>query len=133
MIMKSVEARRNASRFLPSSWSSVKIGTNAALSAESANSERTTLGIAKAKVNALKAGVRPKNAEARTSRIRPATRLRPVRIEKIAVLRAKERRGGREDGSERSPAGGASLVTGRGCYGPGAGASARAAPRVLAR
>ena len=51
----SVDASRNASFLRPCSSISVKTGTNAALSAASANSDRTTLGIWKAIVNALNA------------------------------------------------------------------------------
>ena len=43
--MNSVDASRNASRFVFSSSSSVKTGTKAAESAESAKSERTTFGM----------------------------------------------------------------------------------------
>ena len=55
MRKKSVEASLKASLRLPCSSSSVKTGTNAALRAASANSDRTTLGSWKAIVNALKA------------------------------------------------------------------------------
>ena len=51
----SVEASRNASLRRPCSSSSVKTGTNAALSAASANRLRTTFGTWKAIVNALNA------------------------------------------------------------------------------
>jgi hypothetical protein len=50
-----VEARRKASLRRPCSSISVKTGTNAALSAASAKSERTTFGTWKAIVNALNA------------------------------------------------------------------------------
>jgi hypothetical protein len=56
----SVEARANASRRLPFSSRSVKTGTNAALSAESAKRLRTRLGTWKATVNAEKAPLVPK-------------------------------------------------------------------------
>jgi hypothetical protein len=48
----SAEARRKASRRLPWTSSSVKTGTKAALSAESANRLRTTFGTWKASVKA---------------------------------------------------------------------------------
>ena len=74
------------------SWSSVKTGTNAALRAASANSERTTFGIWNASVNALAAVPRPKNRANSISLASPATREAAVRIEKIAVLRANDGR-----------------------------------------
>ena len=52
MRKKSVEASLNASRLRPCSSSSVNTGTNAALSAASANRLRTTFGTWKASVNA---------------------------------------------------------------------------------
>src|SRR3954454_14618473 len=84
----SVRARRNASLRLPCSSSSVKTGTNAALSAASANSERTRLGTWKAMVKALNAPDVAKYDDATISRTTPAIRDRPVAALKMAVLRA---------------------------------------------
>ncbi len=55
-----VDARRNASRLRPCSRSSVKTGTNAALSAASANRLRTRFGIWNAIVNAENGPLVPK-------------------------------------------------------------------------
>ena len=55
-----LDATWNASRFLPFSSSSVKTGTNAPWSAESANSARIRLGTWKAIVNADIAPLTPK-------------------------------------------------------------------------
>src|SRR5436189_17651 len=88
----SVLASRNASRLRFCSSSSVKTGTNAALSAASANSERTRLGTWKAIVKAENAPEVPKYDDATISRTSPAIRERPVAAEKIAVLRAMPRR-----------------------------------------
>ena len=61
MIRKNrLEATRNASRRLPFSISSVKTGTNAPWSAESANSARIRFGTWNAIVNADIAPVTPK-------------------------------------------------------------------------
>ena len=56
----SVEASRAASRFLPCAMCSMKTGTNAALSAASANRLRTRFGTWNAIVNAEKAPEVPK-------------------------------------------------------------------------
>ena len=55
-----VDASWNASRLRPFSSSSVKTGTNAALSAASANRLRTRLGTWKASVNAENGPLVPK-------------------------------------------------------------------------
>ena len=86
-----LEATRNASRRWPFSSSSVKTGTNAPWSAESANSARTRFGTWKAIVNADIAAVTPKYFAATTSRASPSRRDSPVATEKNAVLRASRR------------------------------------------
>ena len=60
MIQNSVEASSTASRRLPFSRYSAKTGTNAALSAASANRPRTRFGTWKAIVNAEAAPLVPK-------------------------------------------------------------------------
>jgi hypothetical protein len=72
----------------------VKTGTNAAESAAWAKRLLTRFGIELASANADAPPVVPKNAEATTSRPRPATRDSAVKIEKIAVLRATPRPAG---------------------------------------
>ena len=66
----------------------MKTGTKAADSAAFANRLLTRLGIWKAIVNADAGPPVPKKLAATISRDRPATREKPVAIEKIAVLRA---------------------------------------------
>ena len=80
-------------RFFSTS-SSLKTGTNALESAESATSARIRFGIWNASVKAEAAPVVPKYPAATTSRIRPAMRERPVSAEKISVLTAVRRAGG---------------------------------------
>src|SRR3954464_11694131 len=137
MITERLLASRNASRRLPCSSRSVNTGTNAALSAASANSERMRFGTWKAMVNAEKAPEVPKNDDATISRTSPAMRDRPVAAEKIAVLRAMPRLGGggvREVGggcsgsSPEGPGGVVSTLTGALSYGP-----PRATPEAFAR
>ena len=73
---------------------SVKIGTNAAPSAACENRLENRFGICEATVNAEPACVVPKKLACTTSRPRPATRDRAVAAAKIAVFRARRRRGG---------------------------------------
>src|SRR4051794_33942929 len=123
----SVLASWKASRLRPFSSSSVNTGTKAALSAASANSERTRFGTWKAIVNAENAPDVPKYDDATISRTSPAMRDRPVAAEKIAVLRAMPRVGGggvREVGggcsgsSPEGPGAVGSTLTGALSYGP---------------
>jgi hypothetical protein len=86
-----LEATRNASLRSPFSSSSVKTGTNAPWSAESATSARTRFGTWKAIVKADMAPVTPNRLAATTSRASPSTRDRPVANEKKTVLRASRR------------------------------------------
>src|SRR5215217_1568161 len=86
-----LEATLNASLRSPFSSSSLKTGTKAPWSAESANSARMRFGTWKAIVNADMAAVTPKYLAATTSRASPSRRDRPVANEKNAVLRAMRR------------------------------------------
>src|SRR3954451_21527298 len=133
----SVLASRNASRLRFCSSSSVKTGTNAALSAASANSERTRLGTWKAIVKAENAPEVPKYDDATISRTSPAMRESPVAAEKIAVLRAMPRPGrpvggevggGCSGSSPEGPGAVGSTLTGALSYGP-----PRATPEAFAR
>src|SRR5437763_9029153 len=104
MIQNSVEAIRNASRLRPSCISSVNTGTNAADSAAWENRLLNRLGTCEATVKAEAAAVVPKKLAWTTSRPRPAIRDRAVAKAKMAVLRARRRRGGEGgDGGEGSP------------------------------
>src|SRR3954447_10742995 len=131
---KSVLASWNASRLRSFSSSSVNTGTNAALSAASANSDRTRFGTWKAIVNAENAPEVPKYDDATISRTSPAMRDRPVAAEKIAVLRAMPRPAGREVGggcsgsSPEGPGAVGSTLAGALSYGP-----PRATPGAFAR
>jgi hypothetical protein len=93
MIQNSVEARRNASRFLPCWSRSVNTGTNAAESAACANRLLIRFGIWEAIVNAEAGPPVPNRLAATTSRARPAIREKPVATAKIAVLTPSRRRG----------------------------------------
>ena len=88
---KRLDATRNASLRSPFSSSSVKTGTKAPWSAESANRARTRFGTWKAIVKADITPVTPKYLAATTSRAKPSTRESPVANEKKAVLRARRR------------------------------------------
>ncbi len=86
-IQKSVEASRKASWRRPFCRRSVKTGTNAAERAAFANRLLTKFGTWLASANAEAGAPVPKKLAATISRTSPATREKPVKIEKIAVLR----------------------------------------------
>ncbi len=110
MIQNSVDASRNASFLRPFCSNSVNTGTNAADSAAFANRLANRFGTWKASVNAEAGPFVPKKLAATISRSSPATREKPVRIEKIAVLRATPRpSGGAESGCSSATSGNSAI------------------------
>ena len=85
------DATRQARFRSPFTSRSLKTGTNAADSAESATSDRTVFGIRKAISNALIGPLMPKIAACAISRTSPMTREIPVAIAKMTPERARPR------------------------------------------
>ena len=88
---KSEEATRHARCLSPFTSRSLKTGTNAADSAESATSERTVFGMRNAISKALTGPLIPKRAACAISRTSPMTREIPVAIAKMTPDRARPR------------------------------------------
>ena len=91
MSQKIVDATRQARARSPFTSRSLKMGTNAADSAESATSDRTVFGMRKAISNALIGPLMPKTAACAISRTRPMTREIPVATAKMTPERARPR------------------------------------------
>ena len=85
------DATRHARFRSPFTSRSLKTGTNAAESAESATSDRTVFGIRNAISKALTGPLMPKTAACAISRTSPMTRETAVAIAKITPERARPR------------------------------------------